>query len=189
MQWEEKSCWWGLHQGKAPSSFLLTHYCFSTGWTQRCVCVCHSKNPDVPLLKCKVSTWSVDRRQVSLQRRRLPKSAGLGQSAFRWITAKEGGRRFYMTGGDSIFGHLIGVSSWALLLSKVASRSCRDKRGKISIQAAGDFSRDGAGLSHLRVEPVNSTLHLCRHGPLFKLQLSRVHHGPKADGASFDRCT
>lgn len=30
---------------------------------------------------------------------------------------------------------------------------------------------------HLRVESMNASLHLCRHGPLFKLQLSRVHHG------------
>lgn len=59
---EKISCWWGLHQGKAPSSFLLTDYCFSTGWTQSCVC--RSENPDAPRLKCKVSTWSVSHRQV-----------------------------------------------------------------------------------------------------------------------------
>lgn len=29
---------------------------------------------------------------------------------------------------------------------------------------------------------MNSALHLRRHGPLFKLQLPRVHHGAKAGG-------
>lgn len=44
-----------------------------------------------------------------------------------------------MIGGDSIFGHLIGVSSCALLFSKDASRSCGDRRGEISMQATGGF--------------------------------------------------
>lgn len=32
--------------------------------------------------------------------------------------------------------------------------------------------------SNLRVESVNSSFHLCRHGPLLELQLAGVHHGP-----------
>lgn len=50
-----------------------------------------------------------------------------------------------------------------------------------AVKLARGLSPGGyGGAPHLRVESVNSALHLCRHGPLLKLQLSGVHHGAKA---------
>lgn len=142
----------GFPSGRSTFLFLLTNYWMDTKVCV-CVCVCRSDNPDAPLLKCKVSTWSVGRRQVlarSLRRRfRLPKSAGSGQSAFEWTTAGGGGLRGVLIGEYSIFGHLIRVSSCVRCCSvKPLLVAAETEEEELACELRGDFSSPGAQVCH-----------------------------------------
>lgn len=51
----------------------------------------------------------------------------------------------------------------------------------LNVEAKTPRRKDTGLFLYLRVESMNSSLYLCRHGPLFKLKLSRVHHRSEKD--------